>query len=72
MPKYRLTLTLDDREDIVMVYNSTKEIARDLNISLSKLYQLMKNREKYFKNENSTSVAKYISVIKIKNDLFKD
>jgi predicted DNA-binding protein YlxM (UPF0122 family) len=70
MPKYRLTLTLDDREDIIMVYNSTKEIARDLNISLSKLYQLMKNREKYFKNDNEN--LKYISISKIKNDLFND
>ncbi len=67
--KYRLTIKLEDRDDICLIYNSTKEIANDLNISLSNLYKLMSNQKKY--KTSSTERFKYITIEKLnKNDIF--
>lgn len=67
--KYRLTIKLEDRDDICLIYNSTKEIANDLNISLSNLYKLMSNQKKY--KTSTTERFKYITVEKLnKNDIF--
>ena len=68
--KYRLTIKLEDRDDICLIYNSTKEIANDLNISLSNLYKLMSNQKKY--KTSSTDRFKYITIEKLsKNDIFE-